>query len=103
MFLFPAEVCVPADADIRVVNQRRRLKRGRVAADVEDDDKEESRKKPAREVRPGPTLKKGALSNSEVSSKSVSISLSKLTKGSSGKASLGTGNSESALRRGGQR
>ena len=27
MFLFPAEVSVPADSDIRVVNQRRRLKR----------------------------------------------------------------------------
>ena len=82
MFLFPAEVCVPADADIRVVNQRRRLKRGRVAADVEDDDKEESRKKPAREVRPEPTLKKGVLSDSEESSKSSSVPWSKLTKGS---------------------
>ena len=47
MFLFPAEVSVPADSDIRVVNQRRRLKRRRVAADVDDDGKDEPRKKPA--------------------------------------------------------
>ena len=93
MFLFPAEVSVPADADIPVVNQRRRLKRGRVAADVDDDGKDEPRKKPVREVRPEPTLKKGALSDSEESSKSSSVSPSKQTKGSSEKASSGKGNS----------
>jgi len=65
MFLTPAEVSVPTDADIRVVNQRRRLKRGRAANDIEDDDKEEQRKKPAPEVRSEPTLKEGILSDSE--------------------------------------
>ena len=87
---------MPADADVRVVNQRRRrLKRSRVAADVDDDDKDAPRKKPAREVHPKPTLKKGALSDSEESPKSNRVSPSKLTKGSSGKASSGKGNSGS--------
>ena len=100
MFLFPAEVSVPADSDIRVVNQRRRLKRGRVAADVDDDGKDEPCKKPAREVRPEPKLKKGALSDSEESSKSSSVSPSKPTKGSSEKASSGNGNSASHFKQG---
>jgi len=65
MFLYPAEVCLPVDSDVRRVNQRRRLKRGRSAADAKDDDTNEQRKKPAPEVRPEPTLKIGALSDSE--------------------------------------
>jgi hypothetical protein len=81
LFLTPAEVSVPTDADIRVVNQRRRLKRGRAANDVEDDDKEEQRKKPAPEARPEPTLKEGILSDSEESPGSRGVSPPKPDKG----------------------
>ena len=65
LFLSPAEVTVPADADVGVVNQQLHLKRGQVAANVDGDGKDEPSKKPALEKRPELTLKKDALSDSE--------------------------------------
>ena len=55
----PAEVTVPSPSDIRVVNQRRRLKRGRASLDVDEEETEERRKKPSKDKVPEPMLKSG--------------------------------------------